>query len=381
MKIGIEAQRIFRHHKHGMDFVALEMIRSLQKIDLENEYVIFVNDGPDRCLEETKNFKIVQFSAPYPIWEQVKLPKAAKEHGCNILHCTSNTAPVRCSIPIVVTIHDIIYFETNPLTAKGYSLYQRFGNLYRRLVVRRNIVSAKKIITVSHFERKRFEEFLDLDDGQLSVVYNGVGTHFTPQKEDVLAKINKQYNLPADYFLFLGNTDPKKNTAHTIVAFGQFCEEVTDQYQLVVADLDPGKVKKLLAEKGLDQHFNKIHFTGYISNSDLPAVIQLARVFLYPSKRESFGIPILEAMGTGTPVITSNVASMPEVAGDAALLVDPLNPNEITEALRLLTENKTLAKELSKKGIERSTHFSWENTATEVLKIYDTLLKNPNQKL
>ncbi len=376
VKIGIEAQRIFRHHKHGMDFVALEMIRSLQKIDHENEYVIFVNDGPDVCLEETGNFKIVQFSGSYPVWEQIKLPKAAKEYGCDMLHCTSNTAPINCPVPLVVTIHDIIYFETNPLTAKGYSVYQRFGNMYRRFVVKRNLKEAKKVITVSHFERKRFEDFLNLPDGLLSVVYNGVGAHFKPEEsEEVLADIKQKYQLPSQYFLFLGNTDPKKNTSNTIIAFAQYCEEVSSDYTLVVADLDPGKIKKLLIDEGLGQHFNKIHFTGYIANNDLPAVIQLAKVFLYPSKRESFGIPILEAMGTGTPVITSNAASMPEVSGESAVLVNPLKPIEIKNALEKLVFDEELRSELSRKGIIRAAQFSWENTAREVLTIYKGLLK------
>lgn len=357
--------------------MALEMIRSLQKLDRKNEYVIFVNDGPDKCLEETENFKIVQFSGSYPVWEQLRLPKAAKDNECDILHCTSNTAPINCPVPLVVTIHDIIYFETNPLTAKGYSIYQRFGNMYRRLVVRRNLKEAKKIITVSHFERKRFEDFLDLPDGLLSVVYNGVGTHFKPEDDtQVLSIIKSEYKLPDHYFLFLGNTDPKKNTTNTIVAFAKYCEEYSTDHNLVVADLDPGKIKKLLGEEGLEHHFDRIHFTGYIANKDLPAVIQLAEVFLYPSKRESFGIPILEAMGTGTPVITSDAASMPEVAGQAALLVNPLKQSEIKEALHQLITDEALYDDLSRKGINRASNFSWENTAKEVLKIYESLLNN-----
>lgn len=377
MIVGIEAQRIFRNHKHGMDFVALEMIRSLQKIDKVNQYVIFVNDGPDRCLEETNNFKIVQFGASYPVWEQLKLPKEALKHGCEILHCTSNTAPINCPIPLVVTIHDIIYFETNPLTASGYSLYQRFGNLYRRLVVRKNLKEAKKIITVSHFERKRFEEYLNLPKGLLSVVYNGVGTHFKPTNDLVsLDSVKLKYNLPDKYILFLGNTDPKKNTANTIIAFARYTEENEADINLVVADLDPSRVKKILEDENLGQHFNKIHFTGYIANTDLPAVIQMASIFLYPSKRESFGIPILEAMGSGTPVITSNTASMPEVAGDAALLVDPLDIQSIADGIKRLMSDESLRSDLAEKGLRRVTDFSWDNTAKEVLGLYNHLIEN-----
>lgn len=374
MIIGIEAQRIFRDRKHGMDFVALEMIRNLQIIDHENEYVIFVNDGPDQCLEETKNFKIVKFSGPYPLWEQFKLPRAVKKYGCDILHCTSNTAPVFCSVPLIITIHDIIYFETNPLTAPGYSPYQRFGNLYRRLVVRQNLKKVKQVITVSHFERKRFEEALSLDHEQLKVVYNGVGTHFSYESNAELEKtIRAKYNLPEKYLLFLGNTDPKKNTANTVKAFAEFNAVNKEGYKLVVADLDPKVIRKILLEVNHEEAFKHIQFTGYIDNGDLPVVINQAKVFLYPSMRESFGIPILEAMAAGAAVITSNRASMPEVAGDAALLVDPTNVQEIAQAISTLCEDEALNNAYVAKGRKRAEDFSWKKTAEEVLVLYKGL--------
>lgn len=354
-----------------MDFVALEMIRELQKLDHENQYVIFINDGPDRCLEETANFKIVTFGGSYPVWEQIKLPMAVKKYGCDILHCTSNTAPVNCPVPLILTIHDIIYFETHPLTAAGYSWYQRLGNLYRRIVVRKNLQSANTIITVSHYERKRFEEALKLPEGKLEVIYNGVGAHFKPEmNEGAIQQIRQRYGLPEQYFLFLGNTDPKKNTSNTIRAFAHFCKEVQDEYYLVVVDLDGAVIKRLLAEEGLSEYLSRIRFTGYIQNTDLPMVLQLAKAFLYPSKRESFGIPILEAMASGTAVITSDVASMPEVAGDAALLINPLNPQDIKNAMLEIINNESLRTELIKKGFARATKFSWENTALAVSKIY-----------
>lgn len=359
-----------------MDFVALEMIRELQKLDHENEYVIFINEGPDQCLQETENFKIVTFGGSYPVWEQIKLPRAAKAYGCDVLHCTSNTAPVNCPVPLILTIHDIIYFETHPLMARGYSWYQRMGNLYRRIVVRKNLQKADVIITVSHYERKRFEDSLDLPDEKLRVIYNGVGNHFKPEmREEVIREIRDRYDLPEKYFLFLGNTDPKKNTANTIRAFAHFCKEAREEYYLVVVDLDRNVIKRLLAEEGLSEYQERIHFTGYIRNTDLPIVLQLAKVFLYPSKRESFGIPILEAMASGTAVITSNVASMPEVAGGAALLVNPFDPGNIKDAMLQIVTDEHLRTELIKKGFARAPQFSWENTAIAVSEIYKRFSK------
>ena len=126
MKIAIEAQRIFRVNKHGMDFVALEVIRELQKIDRENEYFILVNAGEDRCLEESENMHIVTVNAPlYPLWEQVCLPEAVRRIGPDILHCTGNTAPLRCDVPLVLTLHDIIFLEKR--SGSSPSWYQNMG--------------------------------------------------------------------------------------------------------------------------------------------------------------------------------------------------------------------------------------------------------------
>ena len=123
MIIGIEAQRIFRKNKHGMDYVVLQEIKELQQIDTENEYYVFVKPGEDRCIESTKNVHIIELNCPsYPLWEQWALPRAAKKYGVEILHCTSNTAPIWCNIPLVLTLHDIIFLE--PRDKQNHSLYQ-----------------------------------------------------------------------------------------------------------------------------------------------------------------------------------------------------------------------------------------------------------------
>ena len=126
MRIGIEAQRIFRKNKHGMDYVVLQEIKELQLLDTENEYYIFVKPGEDRCIDETKNFHIIEVKCPsYPLWEQVALPYAARKHNVDILHCTSNTAPIICNTPLVLTLHDIIFLE--PRDTNNKSFYQNLG--------------------------------------------------------------------------------------------------------------------------------------------------------------------------------------------------------------------------------------------------------------
>lgn len=379
MKIGIEGQRLFRKKKHGMDMVALELIRNLQRIDTENEYVLFIKPDTDHtAISETANFKIVEIgTAFYPLWEQFALPRAAKKAGCQLLHCTSNTAPVFTSIPLVVTLHDIIYMESSLLKIlKGSGTnYQKFGNAYRRLVVPWIIKKSRKIITVSHFEKNRIGQFFGINgDQRLKAVYNGVSEHFKPVTDPFeLQRVKAKYNLPNRFFFFLGNTDPKKNTKGTLKAFSDYLKQTGSDMQLVMLDYDHYELEQLLEEIGDTELIHRIILTGYVVNSDLPSIYCQSEVFLYPSLRESFGIPMLEAMACGVPVITSNTSSMPEVAGDAALLINPFKTGEITAAMIQATTDANLRAALIEKGFAQAAKFSWKAMAVNVQRIYNEL--------
>ncbi|MEA3503948.1 MAG: glycosyltransferase family 1 protein [Bacteroidota bacterium] len=381
MKIGIEGQRLFRTKKHGMDMVALELIKNLQIIDHENEYVIFIKPGDDpECLKETKNFKIVELEGgSYPFWEQKALPKAAFEQGCDLLHCTSNTAPINSKVPIITTLHDIIYLESISIFKKGGSWYQKIGNMYRRYIVPKVVKSSKKIITVSKFERDRIKNFFKFtpDDNRVVAVYNGVSTHFkTVTDKNILNDVKNRYNLPEHYFFFLGNTDPKKNTKGVLEAYSAYRKETKNPSELVMLDFDQKDLESLLSQIGDKELINHIHLTGYVINTDLPAIYTMCEIFLYPSLRESFGIPMLEAMGCGTPVITSNTSSMPEVSGGAAKIVDPYKPIEIKDAIIEILNNSELANTLIEKGYKRAAEFTWRAMAENVLELYKEIVTN-----
>ena len=377
MKIGIEAQRLFRKKKHGMDIVVLELIRNLQKIDKENDYVIFVKPDVDRnCIKETDNFKIIELSGGiYPMWEQFALPKAAEKEKCDILHCTSNTAPIKSKIPLVVTLHDIIYMESLNFLNKGGTLYQKFGNLYRRLIVPRVVKKCKKLITVSHFEKNRIAEFFDQKNGKLQAVYNGVGKHFTKiEDEKELLRVKNKYNLPKKFIFFLGNTDPKKNTVGVLKAYSKYLKISDEKIPLVMLDFGKKALNDFLIEAGATDIIDNIKLTGYIENTDLPAIYSQCSLFLYPSLRESFGIPLLEAMACGAPVITSNTSSMPEISGGAASIINPFKSDEITYAIVEIFDNHTYRNQLIEKGFKQAKKFSWKAMATDVLKIYNEVI-------
>lgn len=378
MRIGIEGQRLFRKKKHGMDMVALELIKNLQAIDKKNEYIIFVKPDEDNtCIPEAANFKVVELSSKfgYPGWEQIALPRAAFKEGCDVLHCTSNTGPIFCKVPLVTTLHDIIYLESISIFKKDGTWYQKLGNMYRRYFVPPVIKKSKKVITVSNYEKNRINTYFGFTDDRLTAIHNGVGEHFKKiTDEDLLLSVKKDYGLPDNYFFFLGNTDPKKNTVGVLRAFSKFNKIYPNRNHLVMLDYDEGELKRILSSIGDPQLRSLIHLTGYVPNQILPAIVSQASIFLYPSLRESFGIPILEGMACGVPVITSNTSSMPEVAGEGtALIIDPFNPDEIADAMQQLVEDQMLVKVLSEKGIERAKNFSWKSMARNVLDLYENV--------
>ena len=367
MIIGIEAQRIFRKNKHGMDYVVLQEIKELQQIDTENEYYVFVKPGEDRCVESTNNVHIIELKCPsYPLWEQWALPRAAKKYGVEILHCTSNTAPIWCDIPLVLTLHDIIFLE--PRDKQNHSLYQNMGWLYRRLDVPRILNKCRRIITVSKFEMENIISKLGIPRERMAMIYNGYNNWFKPIEET--SDVTKKYISDEGYFFFLGNTDPKKNTERTLVAYSKYLQQSDVKRKLLMADLDAEYMNGIIQRNHIENIKEHILMPGYIVNSDLPYIYNGAFAFLYTSLRESFGIPLLEAMACGTPVITSNTSSMPEIAGHNAILVNPESSDEIAEMMLQLERDEDFYEKQKAIGLERAKLFSWRKTAEQLLRLY-----------
>ena len=372
MRIGIEAQRIFRKNKHGMDYVVLEEIKELQKSDTRNEYFVFVAPGEDRCLQDSKNVHIIQIGSNfYPLWEQFSLPRAVNQLNLDMLHCTSNTAPIRCKIPLILTLHDIIFLE--PRDKSNKSFYQDMGWRYRRFVVPRILKKCKRIITVSDFEFNNIITKLQIPEEKMVMIYNGYNQWFKPVEDTEL--IYQQYIDEPGYFFFLGNTDPKKNTERTLIAYSKYLEQSDVKRKLLMADLDRGYLEEIINRNDIGNIRDHIVIPGYIKNADLPFIYNNAFAFLYTSLRESFGIPLLEAMACGTPVITSNTSSMPEIGGPEVIMVNPQNVQEITEKMLLLEKDDALYQKQKEIGIIRAQQFSWKYTAEQLLTVYEDVYR------
>ena len=377
MRIGIEAQRIFRKNKHGMDYVVLQEIKELQMMDTKNEYFVFVAPGEDRCLEDSKNVHIIEIGGNfYPLWEQFTLPRAAKELNLDMLHCTSNTAPIKCKIPLILTLHDIIFLE--PRDKNNKSLYQNMGWLYRRLVVPKILKKCKKIITVSYFEKQNIMTKLGIPEERMAMIYNGYNEWFRPS-QDIHYTYQKYIDNPG-YFFFLGNTDPKKNTERTLIAYSKYLEESDVKRKLLMADLDHDYLNGIIERNHIENIRKNVVMPGYIVNQDLPDIYNSAFAFLYTSLRESFGIPLLEAMACGTPVITSNTSSMPEIGGPNAILINPENPEEIAEMMLKLENEDIFYRKQEQVGLERAKLFSWRHTAEQLLEVYDNVYKRTSKR-
>ena len=382
-KVYIEAQRLFRKQKHGMDVVALEILQRLSSIDTELALTVVVKEDTDHCLEDSPSLS-VQTLKPgfYPIWEQFTLPRFLAKADPGLLHCTGNTAPVWGRSPLLLTIHDLIFLEENYLFKKdGGSLYQRFGNFYRSLVVPIVAKKAKYIITVSEFQRQLIMRKLKVPADKIYVVYNGADERFFERAEnDVLNTILKKYNIDGfPYFFFLANTEPRKNTDGVIKAFSIFCKEYPQyNHHLVIKGLTDEILQKKIIACNAENLASRIHRVGYIDYADLPGLYQGAAMLWFPSFTEGFGLPIVEAMAVGTPVITSNTSVMPEIAGDAALYVDPTQPEEIAHQAEKILSDQHLRENLIAKGKKNALRFNWTDSVNNLIEIYKKLVLSGN---
>ena len=377
MKIGIESQRIFRKSRHGMDVVALELIRQIQLLDKKNNYLLFAKTGEENdSIADTDNFKkILLKGATYPGWEQISLPAAVRKYKIDLLHCTANTAPYSCAVPMIVTVHDVIYLEE---TSFGGSAYQDFGNIYRKLVVPNAIRKAAKIITVSEYEKEVITKVCNTDPSKIAVIYNGVSERFHNRfiKEEIIA-FRMEWQLPEEFILVHGNTAPKKNTTGVIKAYVQYCSMMNKPLPLVITDYPRDLVSNLADMLGRPELIQNIFTIGYVPSEQMPLLYNCCNIFIYPSLRESFGLPVLESMACGIPVVTSDIPAIREVAGDAATFIDPGDPKAIAASIFELLNDEHRKNDQIIKGLERSRQFSWRNSAVKLIELYNSVSTLP----
>lgn len=365
-----------------MDIVAQETVKRLQYLDQKNTYFLFCFDDQDGySIEDSANFRVIKIPRlPSPLIEQCLLPFLALKYRLDLLHSTGNTSPLFLHCKRLVTLHDIIYLEKRD-DLRGGTVYQRLGKIYRRFIVPKIIRKAEGLITVSQNEQRIILDRLPELAGRLTVIPNAVSTQFMQKPLETTLGVSLRYKLPNHPFIFfLGNTDPKKNTKNVLKAYHTYVTKYGPHLKLVIADLSRSVVERLIEKHDLEIIRDHVYITNYVKHEDMPDIYNRAQLFLYPSLRESFGLPILEAMACGTPVITSGNYAMPETAGNAAMFISPDAPASIAEAIHLISTNSDLREQFIAAGKQRIQEFSWNQSVNNLIKIYQAVHQGASVK-
>lgn len=375
MKIGIDAR--FYHPRHsGTSRVTRELIKNLSKIDHKNQYILFVTKEGLQAFKadfskKPKNIKIVIFNHPhYSYAEQFKFIPVIKKENLDLMHFVHINHPIFYKDPYVVTMMDLILYY--------YPGKERFQILKRwayNLVMMSAISNAKRIITISNNTKIDLVSKLNANPEKIDVIYPGVDQeHLRLKSKSNLRKILQKYHIDQDYLIYLGQWRVHKNIPRLIRGFAKAVRRGLKSQLVIVGRQDRGTIDlaKLINELGLD---GKVILTGFIPDDELPGLYSGASVFAFPSLAEGFGLPPLEAMSRGVPVISSNVSCMPEVLGDAALYFDPYDANDIAKTIEKIMADSDLRKQLIAKGYKQVKKYSWKKMAKETLLVYNKIVK------
>ncbi|MFI5246526.1 MAG: glycosyltransferase family 4 protein [Gemmatimonadales bacterium] len=365
MRIGIDARKL---HDFGIGTYIRNLLRQLARLDHDTEFVVLCRPADRETLSSLgENFRLVpETAANYSIAEQFKIPLALQREAVTLFHAPHYVLPPLVPCRSVVTIHDCIH-----LMFPQY-LPNRLALAYARASINLAARRAVRVLTVSESSKRDILRFVDIEPQKIDVIYNAYDERFAiePREEDVL-RVRERYQLQDPFVLYAGNVKPHKNLERLIEAFHLVRARGLDQVKLVLIGDDISKYAALRRAVHQHQLHKYVRFLGYLPEETLAALYRLASVFVFPSLYEGFGLPPLEAMASGTPVVTSNVSSLPEVAGDAAVLVDPYDPTAIADGIESVLTNENLRRELRVKGLARAKQFSWEDSVRRVREIYD----------
>jgi glycosyltransferase involved in cell wall biosynthesis len=303
----------------------------------------------------------------FDAWERVRLPLAALTDRLGLLHCPSQTAPPLTPCPIVLTVHDLI-----PLKVPGETTTaerQRFARALGASVRR-----ARRIITVSEFTRRDLITTFRVPEDRVDVVRWGVDAPSPGPAAPAEATAAARYSIGVPYFVAFGGEAPRKNVPRLLEALSRFTREVTAEVRLVLIGVPDGVQPRFRAQAEALGVGKSVVVLGYLEDGEVNGLLAQAEALVYPSLYEGFGLPILEAMAVGTPVITSKVTSMPEIAGDAALLIDPTDSASIAEAMRACYLDDGAKAALRARGFRRIAAFTWERAAEETRSVYERAL-------
>ena len=354
----------------GIGRYLLNLIENLSKIDDRNKYILF-SDAPFAHKPETGvNFEyiVIPKGISQLYWEQVKLPLELRRRKIDILHCPKNYGvPFFAKARVILTVHDVI-----PMIFREY-WYLKKGRRVYELLLKLAFKKADKIIVDSKNTKKDIVEYLRISDDKINIVPLAVSKYVVRENKTGNYKSwFKQYDIKDNYILHIGGFGFNKNTVRVIQAYKELKKQGLDYQLVIVGNKDwfgPDILKEI-------NRFEKddIVLTGYITDDELACLYSRTSLFVYPSLYEGFGLPVLEAFVCGAPVVTSNTSSLPEIADNSAVLVDPKDVAEIVRGIKQVLTDPTLRASLIRRGLKRVKDFSWDNTAKKTLEVYNSLL-------
>lgn len=376
MQIVVNTRLLLRDRLDGMGWFSHQTLRRITRAN-PNTHFVFLFDRPhDEQFVYGSNVTPLVLSPQarhpvlYYLWFQHSVKPLLNKMKPDLFLSPDGFLSLGARCRQLPVIHDINFHhnrkDTRWLTSRYYNHY--FPKFARE---------ATRIVTVSEYSRNDISKQYGVDQSKIDVVYNGINEFFKPVNQWTQEETRRKYSYGQPYFLFVGSLHPRKNGVRLIEAFTLFKKQHSSNIKLLFAG--PGlwglkEVRKALERSGAK---DDIIFTGRLKDDDLAKVTGSALALTYFPYYEGFGIPLIEAMASGIPVVCSNVTSLPEVAGDAALLVDPMNVEKIAEAMSVIAQNEQLRKELSSKGLERCAQFSWDRTADLLWKSIQKTIESP----
>jgi glycosyltransferase involved in cell wall biosynthesis len=373
MKIGYNLH-FGDEYMSGVEYYALGALGSLLELGGDNEYVVFTNK-PELVLRHIGGWTRLSLrNARYPrgrlfriLWEHAVLPTLARRETLDVLHCPCYICPIRPAVPYVVTVHDTIALD-HPEWCK------RTNAAYYRLAMRKAMKNASAVVAVSHASAGTLLAHSPALSSRVHVIHSGIDRMFAQRASPSdMNTVRARYSLPEQFILYVGNIEPKKNLGDLLRAYRLLMRSHLP-HSLVFVGHRSWRCGHVLREAHSADLAGKVHLAGYVAREDLPVVYQMASLYVCASLYEGFGFPPLEAMASGLPVISSGRGALTETLADAALTVEPADPEALAEAMALMLSDGRVRLDYARRGIERSRQFTWESAAARLDSLYKDLI-------
>lgn len=381
MRVAIDVRTVTAM-RSGIGNYVLNLMRGLRRVAPEDEFLMLGRDQNLTLLAEavrpgqTIPTGISHESHPLgDLWEHFWLPRVLRQRGTQVMHGPAVLMPLaRDGFASVATIHDLVAFLHPETIPPKYALYMKW--LLRRVVRR-----AERLISVSQSTKDDLVRVLGVDPDKVTVAHLAASPTFRPVRDPAaLDAVRRRYGIHKPFFYHVGNVEPRKNLVRLVRAYLELRPRLAGRAQLVISGQKgwlTGPLFKDLAGLNLA---DDVIFTGFVPQADLPLLMSAARAFVFPSLYEGFGLPALEAMSCGTPLVTSNISSLPEIVGPAALLVEPAEVGDIAQAMWRLFTDDDLHARLSELGLRQAAEFSWDACARQTLAVYRSASKERRKR-